>query len=939
MKKFIAILVAAFLILSFGMVQAQPDQMIDTSATNQYAKVYFEKGSDVIARLCVNITNEHVAWIEDTKGIPLEQIPIPIFLYSNRQDFKQCQILDVRGAEGVTILWYPKIVIYFNGSYRDLKHVLTHELNHFVTLDYITRNYKDCVKEMKHESVVINIKYGPDPYFTELQESSKQFDIFKSGNLPLAIMEGIAEAWSNPHKVQMHALIRDYVIWGYPLNIWDLDRTRSFLSIYKLGESLVEYIERECGPYAMKTFFDHACSENISKAISYLFGWDEKHALQTLNKQWRSYLFKRYQIDKNAIQLYNNPDSTSNIGTACWAPLSENITYTWKESQVRIADRHNVYVSDCNRHVNSLGILKKNAIIEGDYLIYASAKDKSDYITIYDLKNKKEIAKDRFENIANITSPVYKDGTTVFIGQDVNGFKNICIKPGNYFYRVLNSHCDIQSLVTYERFVYFIGDYEERGVYDIYAYMKNNGKVARLTWGVNARDLALIEGGAGLYFIINGTEYNYAAAYDLDTQILYISQPIVEYIQFPFLTKNGDLIATMYANGRYRNFEITASTTHIMPSPVQWATSWKYSSKDHEIKKAKFKWNISLEPVTVAYSTYFGAQGSMALAWVREDGARKWLFAASENGIGLLTSWHKPWLTKFTMFQWYNIYKFYTTRRVIRERSVDIVGGLLFKTSEYSQTYVSIGAGNRRRALYMTWSDSHYGGLHFKYPGKYEYTQSYFPTFSSSNSLNRDDYGYQRFSRGWVSNINAQYYYDDTRYSRYWTPISGTKFWLSGHFDVDWSNRKIVNWKNQMMLTKYISLGEPICWATRLIGGMTLGVNPHRYELGGPTSYRGYEWMSLYTRHFWLASTDLRFPFASIAGIFNQKLEGPFLHHVKLKFFGDIGQAWDKKPDDLIWGFGFGLSGWFSYMPVQLYWVMNKNNMKFRPFLSISYDF
>lgn len=915
--------------------QAQPDQMIDTSITNQYVRIYFEKGSETIARLCVDIANKHVNWIRDVKGIPLEQIPIPIYLYSNQQAFRTSLIADTRGAEGITFLWDPKIMLYFNGSYRDLKHVLNHEINHFVTLDYLTRNYKECGKRIKLEETV---EYDPsqdvNSYFSEIDEPvrKKYYSIFRSGNLPLWLMEGIAEAWSNPYKTQMHSLIRDVIIWRGAYNIWELTKYPSFITIYKMGESIVDYMEAEKGDHVVKTFLDNACEKSIDAAINELFGYDGKE----LNKHWRLYLHNQYQTDCPIVHTYLNSGDTLNVGLSSWAILDGKLTYTWDQSQVRITDGEKVYASDHNDRNNSLGILSKNASANNDYLIYSSSRNRQDIITVYDLQKQAVIDEFSFENIPNISSPTYQDSTIVFIGQNKNGFKDICIKDGDRYKRLLKLQCDIQSIVTYDRFIYFIGDYEKLGQYDVFVYIKNIGKVAQLTNGLNTRDIGITRNGAYLYFVIDYFDYNHIGVYDLNAQVLYITQPIAEYVRFPYV--EDVTIVTLFVNGLYRNYRIDSDITIIDNSPAVWARSWTYTCKNHEIKKAKFKWLFAISPIIVQYDDYFGMQGEGALSIKREDGMKEYQFALSETGVGLLKAWHKPWETKFLAFQWYNLYRYYTRRNVIKERSVFLIGGYQFKPSKYSKIYTSLAVGNRRRSLYLSWYSSQYGGIYFQYPNpnKINYVQSHTPklTFSS-----KEDPEYKQFSRGWISNSYTQFYYDNTRYSNYWAPLAGTRFLVTSYFDIDYTNNKIVDWKNELTYIRYINLGDPSHLAMRIATGHAIGAYPYRYELGGPTSFRGYEWLSLYVKHFWLTSAEIRLPFAYLGGVFNQKGGGFFFHHLKLKFFGDMGQTWNDKPDRLLWGAGFGLSGWLQYIPVNLYWVINADNKKFRPFLSFSYDF
>jgi hypothetical protein len=262
--------------------------------------------------------------------------------------------------------------------------------------------------------------------------------------------------------------------------------------------------------------------------------------------------------------------------------------------------------------------------------------------------------------------------------------------------------------------------------------------------------------------------------------------------------------------------------------------------------------------------------------------------------------------------------------------------GESLKFSKYSELYISLIGGKRQREFYMFWSDPYYCGSYLKYPNKFEYKQTYRPKLAYSF---KEDSEYKLFAKGMVTDIYIQYYYDDSRYSRYWTPLAGTQLLITSSLDLDHSNKKIINCKNTFLITKYINLGDPITLAGRFISGYVVGAFPMKYELGGLNTFRGYPFYSIYTDKFWLTNLEIRFPFSTITGIFNEKGSGIFLHHIKIKGFVDLGQTWDKTKSDFRFSTGFGLSGWFLYLPVQFYYTYNVERNKFKPFLGIAYDF
>ena len=909
------------------------DRMIDTSKTNPYICIYYDSLIDEsIVQTCVDAANDQIKWISDTKDISLEQIPVPIFLYRTEREYDQSIIVETQGSEGLTLLWNPKILLYFNGSRRDLEHVLRHEITHFVMLDFITRNYSNCVKKFKNSIAYKEDEdaFCPNSCFmkSDSEVRKKYLAIFTGGNIPLWFMEGTAEAWSDPYYTQKHSLIRDIILWNKLPNIQELDEKPSYLNTYKLGESIVEFLEFQLGNCVVKEFISNTCGLMDSSFVSIL-GYD----YEMLNRRWKSQMIKLYTNNSNCFQIYTNSTPATNVGLASWAPINDSIVYAWNESQVQITDGKKVYASDCNKENNEFSILALNACLVDSELYYSSLRDNEYLLNIKNIKSKNEESF-VFKNIEYIINPVVQNDTIVFIGQNKNGYKSICIFDGKTFYKAINTTCNIQSVAKNDKFVFFIGNYENPTKYNVFVYIMDTQKIAKLTSDANARDLRINKDGTILYFIMDKKEYNYIGAYDLINQILYITYPIIEYIQFPYVGNKP--ILTTFVAGKYKNYITDPAIESYISSEAVWATQSSLSFSNHKVSKAKFKWNLTFSPVTVGYDTYYGFQGDGYFTLEREDGTKKYFFSLNEHGFGVLKSWNAPWKQKFIAIYEYNIYRFYTYRYVIKEKMTAVAIGESIKFSRYSELYVSLIGGKRQREYYMSWNAPYYCGSYFRYPTSFGRNQLYYPKLKYSF---REDSEYKWFAKGVVTDIYMQYYYNDARYSHYWTPLSGTQLLITSSLDLDHSNKKIINCKNTFLVIKYISLGDPTTLAGRFIGGYVVGVFPMKYELGGLNTFRGYPFYSMFVDKFWLTNLEIRLPFSTITGIFNEVGSGIFLHHIKLKGFVDLGQIWIDGKSAYKFSTGFGLSGWFMYLPVQFYYAYNVERNKFRPFLGVAYDF
>ena len=78
---------------------------------------------------------------------------IPIIVYNSQNDFQQTNVIDMympEGVGGVTELYKNRVVIPYDGSHEDFKHVLHHELVHAFINDYI---YKGNAMNMQDASI------------------------------------------------------------------------------------------------------------------------------------------------------------------------------------------------------------------------------------------------------------------------------------------------------------------------------------------------------------------------------------------------------------------------------------------------------------------------------------------------------------------------------------------------------------------------------------------------------------------------------------------------------------------------------------------------------------------------------------------------------------------------------------------------------------------
>lgn len=348
---------------------------------------------------------------------------VPIIVYNSHNDFQQTNIIDMympEGVGGVTELYKNRVVIPYDGNYKQFRNVIHHELVHAFINDYI---YKGSIKNMKNEDVVL---------------------------IPLWMNEGLAEFLAAPWDAESDMWIRDLVINSEKLP--KLNELNGFLA-YRGGQSIWKYIVEKLdtaynakqteAPTIIATIFSAiSSSSDLNSALEKSLNIN----LEDLESGWHNYLKEEYWPDiKNRIQIeeisntildYNKINSSYDIAPSI-SPNGEKIAYYSNQDGLMSiciipSDCKNctkksinqILISGTNIDFEELHILKpgiswsKNS----DQIILASASRGKDVLYIIDISTNKKnkIEFDQY-NLNSISQPIWnpvKDNIIAFVGID-----------------------------------------------------------------------------------------------------------------------------------------------------------------------------------------------------------------------------------------------------------------------------------------------------------------------------------------------------------------------------------------------------------------------------------------------------------------------------------------------------------------------------------------
>ena len=260
---------------------------------SRHFDIYFSKDgrthADFVAKeaeIAYNHISSHLNWELKNR--------VSIIVYNSHNDFQQTNVVGVymrEGIGGVTELYKNRVVIPFDGSNLEFKHVIHHELVHAFINDYI---YGGNLKNMIKSAVRVRI--------------------------PLWMNEGLAEYLADKWNTKSDMWMRDLAINGGEL---PQIRMLNGYWAYRGGQSVWRFITSKWGDESIAEIFSQIKFNNsIEKALEESLGIN----LKELNKQWHHYLKEQYwpeistrdNLNDIARQLTNHEEwkNTYNVAPA-----------------------------------------------------------------------------------------------------------------------------------------------------------------------------------------------------------------------------------------------------------------------------------------------------------------------------------------------------------------------------------------------------------------------------------------------------------------------------------------------------------------------------------------------------------------------------------------------------------------------------------------------
>jgi len=265
--RFSFLILFLFLLTSSGLAQYFGKNKVQYKSfewyyiqTRHFDIYYYENGYDV-AEFAAEVLEDAYPVVSDQLDYDLKK-RVPVILYNSPNEFQQTNVIPQlieEGVGGFTESFKNRIVVPFNGSYEDFRHVLHHELSHAFTYDMLYGNLLGSLL-------------------------SRQY-LFR---LPLWFAEGFAE-YSSRGGWDMEAdmVMRDATINGYLI---PLDYVGGYLA-YKEGQSAILYLVDKYGKQKVSEILSKGRTQiSMDRALEASIGM----SVRKFSEEWMKYLRKKY---------------------------------------------------------------------------------------------------------------------------------------------------------------------------------------------------------------------------------------------------------------------------------------------------------------------------------------------------------------------------------------------------------------------------------------------------------------------------------------------------------------------------------------------------------------------------------------------------------------------------------------------------------------------
>ncbi len=799
----------------------------------EHFDIYFYQGGEAIAQFAEDVLEDGYDILSKDLGVDVD-FTIPVILYKSPNDFSQTNVtlqLIEESVGGFTEILKNRMVIPFNGDYKELRHVLVHELTHVFQF-------------------VI--------FFPSRLEALFSGDIFYS--IPLWVMEGNAEFESLEWDIETDIIIRDLIMNNKMIPIDKLENYGGYI-IYKEGQAFYYYIAQRYGRKKVGEFLHLLkMKKNLRTAFTTLFGLTP----EDFNKRWIKFYQRRYwpkielqeNFEKFARVVFNHKKTHSSYNTsATISPRGDKIAFISDQGGtaeiIVISSIDGQVIKHLVRSEYSAGYeglhLYQGGLSwsrDGRFITFAAKSRGRDILYIIKARNGRVYKKFAYD-LDGIYAPKFSpDGKKItFCGlKDSQTDIYICdIKSGIIEKVTDDIYTDKFPNFGVNESLVFVSDRPDSneeyhyGSYALFLYY--NGDIKRLTPRTAYLTSPFFGPDSGIYFV---------ADYDSAYNLYYFSETenaitkktnIFSGIYYPSASYSGNKIAFTHYNEYGYDICVVKDPLSKMedcktPEEKVNPATYKWSNLDSSrIKKyrTRFTFDYFIASASYYYTLGFSGVGQIALS----DILGNHLIQFSSNFYGSLTSsdiflnyWYLKKRTDYglALYQYLNYFSEYPD--LIIWRHLGIGGIMQYPFDRFFRAELGLYAYKVYETRWYDFFPYYYSNIYKK---------------SSYNFIYPD----------------VALVFDNAKWGAT-APHRGLRMRLEAYATV-FSSYKI---RNALFdFRKYFPLSPRASFATRLTLLGSFGPDIDYWSIGGPNSLRGYGYYAFSGPKLGFLNLEYRFPF------------------------------------------------------------------------------
>lgn len=819
---------------------------------------------------------------------------IPLIFYNTHLHFQQTNTVPgilPEGVGGFFEFMKGRVVLPYDGSLKQFKHVIKHELVHVFMTNKIRRIQND-------------------------------FRLTSENLPPLWFVEGLAEFWSTEWDDQAEMILRDGVLNGYIPGLSEIDKISGTFLMYKVGQKILEFVSEKYGEdkilLLIENFWKSSNFEDIWK-ITLGVNYSE------FDKDWKYYLRKKYfpvvkDEDLPGFSAKKITDFGFNFSPVYYNDNKENwiiflanrdgysSIYKIKVGEGKTSKPELILQGEKTDEFESLHLFRSSIDVSNDGIIAFVSKSKGrDNINFFDLRNNRLSFSKSFENILSISNPKFSFDAQklVFSGIDLKGFRDLYVFDliRDKLIRLTNDYYDDRnpSFSPDGKFVVFSSDRTSQNknfYYNLFLIDLHDFEIKKITsinsdqaYPIFSRDgqkiifTSNINGVSNLWFI--KVNISRADSIIVDNKIEQLTA-FTSSVYDPNL-KDSALIFCSFENFSFQIYEID---NYIRESQrlnkkisisndslrVNWIIKGIDGFKVKERIRYEREYTLDFAQSHITTNPVYGTSGGALFSisdLMSDDHYQFLIFNTAQSRDEFLKSFNIA-ITRISLAQKtnyaYGVFHFSGRRYDIRdsdeyffERSFGIYFGLSYPFSFFRRLEATFSLANSDKEVFFT----------------------------------------SKSRKALLLTNSVSYVFDNSLWASS-GPIDGSRFMvlLGLTNDIKFSN---VNYFSFMLdYRNYLRLGLKSAFATRFQFFFNEGKEARRFFMGGNWDLRGYPRWSIRGEKLWLTSFEFRFPL-----IDQITVRFPFLTMNLFEFRGatffDMGNAWDIKYNQTLGSVGFGI--------------------------------